>query len=47
DLGLAFDLQIVATVPLESHDEQLDYLITETRTFRFGRKTPCPEKPRS
>ncbi|MBU2619734.1 MAG: 5-formyltetrahydrofolate cyclo-ligase [Proteobacteria bacterium] len=46
-IGLAFDLQIVATVPLESHDEQLDYLITETRTFRFGRKTPCPEKPRS
>ena len=46
-IGLAFDLQVVATVPLESHDEQLDYLITETRTIRFGRKTPCSEKPRS
>lgn len=46
-IGLAFDLQVVAAVPLESHDQQLDYLITETRTLRFGRKTPCPEKPRS
>ncbi|MHB1185107.1 MAG: 5-formyltetrahydrofolate cyclo-ligase [Desulfobulbia bacterium] len=46
-IGLAFDLQVVEAVPLESHDEQLDYLITETRTIRFGRKTPCSEKPRS
>ncbi len=46
-VGLAFDLQVVEAVPLESHDEQLDYLITETRTITFGRKTPCSEKPRS
>jgi len=46
-IGLAFDLQVVEAVPLESHDEQLDYLITETRTIKFGRKRPCPEKPRS
>jgi len=46
-IGLAFDLQVVEAVPLESHDEQLDYLITETRTISFGRKTPCPEKLRS
>ncbi|MFA7383583.1 MAG: 5-formyltetrahydrofolate cyclo-ligase [Desulfurivibrionaceae bacterium] len=36
-LGLAFDLQVVAAVPLESHDQQLDYLITETRTMKFAR----------
>ena len=46
-IGLAFDLQVVAAVPLESHDQQLDYLITETRTIHIGRTTPCPEKPRS
>jgi len=46
-LGLAFDLQVVAAVPLESHDQQLDYLITESRTIHLRRKTPCLEKPRS
>ena len=46
-IGLAFDLQVVAAVPLESHDQQLDYLITETRTIHMGRTTPCAEKPRS
>ena len=45
-IGLAFDLQVVAAVPLESHDQQLDYLITETRTIHLERKTPCPEKQR-
>lgn len=46
-IGLAFDLQVVESVPLEKHDEQLDYLITETRTIALRRTTPCPEKPRS
>jgi len=46
-IGLAFDLQVVAAVPLESHDQQLDYLITETRTIHLERTTPCPEKQRS
>lgn len=45
-IGLAFDLQVAAAVPLESHDEQLDYLITETRTIHLERERPCPEKPR-
>jgi 5-formyltetrahydrofolate cyclo-ligase len=46
-IGLAFDLQVVEAVPLESHDQQLDYLVTETRTIHLGRTTPCAEKPRS
>ncbi|MCX5865360.1 MAG: 5-formyltetrahydrofolate cyclo-ligase [Deltaproteobacteria bacterium] len=46
-IGLAFDLQVVAAVPLESHDQQLDYLITETRTIHVERKTPCAKKQRS
>ena len=46
-IGLAFDLQVIEAVPLESHDQQLDYLITETRTIKIGRTTPCAEKPRS
>ncbi|OGQ88747.1 MAG: 5-formyltetrahydrofolate cyclo-ligase [Deltaproteobacteria bacterium RIFOXYD12_FULL_56_24] len=46
-IGLAFDLQVVAAVPLESHDQQLDYLITETCTIHIVRKTVCAEKPRS
>lgn len=46
-IGLAFDLQVVATVPLKSHDQPLDYLITETRTIHFARTPPCAEKPRS
>jgi 5-formyltetrahydrofolate cyclo-ligase len=46
-IGLAFDLQVVAAVPLESHDQPLDYLITETRTIHLERKRPCPEKPQS
>jgi len=46
-IGLAYDLQVVEAVPLESHDQQLDYLITETRTIHWERKTPCTEKQRS
>jgi len=46
-IGLAFDLQLVEAVPLESHDQQLDYLITETRTIHIGRTPPCAEKQRS
>jgi 5-formyltetrahydrofolate cyclo-ligase len=36
-IGLAYDLQVVAAVPLQSHDQPLDYLITETRTIRVDR----------
>ena len=46
-VGLAYDLQVIAAVPLESHDQQLDYLITETRTIHLERKTACAEKQRS
>ena len=30
-VGLAFDLQIVDALPAEEHDQQLDYIVTETR----------------
>ncbi|MFA6283178.1 MAG: 5-formyltetrahydrofolate cyclo-ligase [Desulfurivibrionaceae bacterium] len=46
-IGLAFDLQVVEAVPLENHDQPLDYLITETRTIKVGRTTVCAEKQRS
>ncbi len=32
-VGIAFDLQIFDEVPKESHDAQLDYIITETTTL--------------
>jgi 5-formyltetrahydrofolate cyclo-ligase len=32
-IGLAFELQVVEAVPLEPHDQRLDYLITEKRTI--------------
>lgn len=37
--GLAFSLQQVAKIPLEAHDERLDFVITEQRIFDFQRKT--------
>jgi len=46
-IGLAYDLQVIEAVPLENHDQPLDYLITETRTIHLERKTPCAEKQRS
>jgi 5-formyltetrahydrofolate cyclo-ligase len=30
-IGLAFELQVVEAVPLEPHDQRLDYLVTEKR----------------
>lgn len=30
-IGIAFDLQIFENVPKESHDAQLDYIVTESR----------------
>lgn len=33
-IGLAFDLQVVDNIPLESHDVKLDYIITESRLIR-------------
>ncbi len=36
-VGLAFDLQIVEKAPLQSHDEILDMIVTETRIIRGKR----------
>ncbi|HCC55116.1 MAG TPA: 5-formyltetrahydrofolate cyclo-ligase [Desulfobulbaceae bacterium] len=46
-IGLAFDLQVVKDVPQTGHDQQLDYLVTESNSFHFTRKTPCAEKQQS
>jgi 5-formyltetrahydrofolate cyclo-ligase len=34
-VGLAFDVQLVATLPREPHDAALDAVVTEARTLRF------------
>jgi 5-formyltetrahydrofolate cyclo-ligase len=36
-VGLAFDEQVVPTVPTEEHDVSLDAVVTPTRTLRPGR----------
>ena len=36
-IGLAFDLQIIEKAPLQSHDEILDMIITETRIIKGKR----------
>ena len=36
-IGLAFELQVVDNVPLESHDQPLDILITEERIVNITR----------
>jgi len=36
-VGLAFDLQIIEKAPLQSHDEILDLIVTETRIIRGKR----------
>ena len=32
-IGIAFDLQVLNSIPKESHDAQLNYIITETNTY--------------
>ncbi|HLD18604.1 MAG TPA: 5-formyltetrahydrofolate cyclo-ligase [Candidatus Nanoarchaeia archaeon] len=32
-IGLAFDIQIVDEIPAESHDVQMDFIVTETRVI--------------
>jgi 5-formyltetrahydrofolate cyclo-ligase len=34
---VAFELQVVAAVPLEPHDQRLDVLVTEKGVTRFSR----------
>lgn len=36
-IGLGFELQTVDEVPLQPHDELLDYIITEERTIKIDR----------
>jgi 5-formyltetrahydrofolate cyclo-ligase len=36
-IGVAFELQVVAAVPLEPHDQRLDVLVTEKGVTRFSR----------
>lgn len=36
-IGLAFDLQVVDTIPLQAHDELLDYVITESNKYKAKR----------
>lgn len=33
-IGLAFDLQIIASIPVAGHDRRVDLLVTESRTIR-------------
>jgi 5-formyltetrahydrofolate cyclo-ligase len=34
-VGIAFSVQEVPSIPAEPHDVRLDWLVTETDTFRF------------
>ena len=38
-IGLAFEMQVVEAVPLEPHDQRLDYLVTEKRIIKTLPKT--------
>jgi 5-formyltetrahydrofolate cyclo-ligase len=38
-VGVAFEPQLVASLPHEAHDATLDALVTEARTLRFSRET--------
>lgn len=37
-VGIAFDVQLVPTLPREPHDAPLDAVVTESRTLRFERE---------
>ncbi len=36
-IGLCFDLQLQKQIPLEPHDEMMDYIVTETRLINTNR----------
>jgi 5-formyltetrahydrofolate cyclo-ligase len=38
-VGLAFDVQIVPTLPREAHDAPMDAVVTETRVLSFRRES--------
>ncbi|WP_169309240.1 5-formyltetrahydrofolate cyclo-ligase [Desulforhopalus sp. IMCC35007] len=37
-IGLAYDLQIVEKIPLQPHDELLDYVVTPSAVYKGNRK---------
>ena len=37
-IGLAYDLQVVEQIPLQAHDELLDYVVTQSMVFKGKRK---------
>lgn len=37
-IGLAFELQLVTEVPVEPHDQPMDYVVTEENLYDCGRK---------
>ena len=39
-IALAFNYQIIDKIPTESHDAQVDLILTEMETLKFERKTP-------
>jgi 5-formyltetrahydrofolate cyclo-ligase len=39
-VGLAFDVQIVPTLPRDPHDAPMDAVVTESRVLVFGRDSP-------
>jgi 5-formyltetrahydrofolate cyclo-ligase len=41
-IGVAFDVQVVAALPREPHDEPLDALATDGRVLLFSRLPPAP-----
>ena len=41
-IGLAFDVQRTDRIPTEPHDIQLDYVVTESRTFTKSAFRPSP-----
>jgi 5-formyltetrahydrofolate cyclo-ligase len=38
-IGVAFEAQLMPTLPREPHDASLDALVTEARTLRFARES--------
>lgn len=42
-VGLAYELQMVAQVPLEQHDQFMDFVLTEKQFYDCGRKRYAPD----
>jgi 5-formyltetrahydrofolate cyclo-ligase len=40
-IGVAFDEQILAEIPVEEHDEIVDLIVTQTRVIRPGTRLGC------